>query len=99
MSEPQLNHRRRSVARSPHAISQVVGDELIVLDPATENFIALNDVGARIWELLADEPHTDRLRDLIAVEYRIGEDQASADLHEFVDRLVDLGLVSCFPAP
>ena len=99
MTEHPTSIPQRLVLRSQRAISQVVGDEMILLDPGTENFIALNDVGAHIWGLLAEEPQTERLRDLVAAEYGISGDEASKDLDEFVDRLAELGLVSWTIAP
>ena len=82
-----------SLYRAERAIAQHIGDELILLDPTTEDFIALNEVGARIWTLLADVHDRNRLAAEIASEYAIGLDAAAEDLDGFLAELSQLGLI------
>ena len=81
------------VYRAERAIAQHIGNELILLDPITEDFIALNEVGAHIWKLLADIHDREGLASAISAEYDIGHDAAGADLDAFLAELDRLGLV------
>lgn len=74
------------------AITQDVGGELIILDVATERYLSVDRVGARIWELLQTErPMSDVLDQLVA-RYGVARERVEADLGVFVARLESLGL-------
>jgi PqqD family protein of HPr-rel-A system len=78
---------------SSEVLSTSLGDEVVLLDPASGEYFGLEGVGAHVWTLL--EPSA-TLADLIAAitaEYEIDSETCEHDLRELLERLLDLGLV------
>lgn len=90
-----MNFASDRLVRSNEAVSQDVGGEVILLNPKTEDFIALNEVGAYVWHLLGEKQHFADLAAGLVGEYKIDHKSASGDLEEFLPQLVALGLLSC----
>ena len=64
-----------------------VGDEAVILELSTGHYYGLDEVGVRMWSLLAQHGTAGRAyRDLLA-EFDVPEDQLRRDLLEFVDLL------------
>lgn len=88
----------RCYARDPDFIARRVVDEVILVPIRKqlgdlESIFTLNEVGARIWELLDG---TRRLADVHGVlkrEFDGETDTMARDLEEFVDRLESIGAV------
>ncbi len=76
---------------------QVAGDTLIV--PVTgsmvdlESIYVLNDVGARIWELLRTPTTVAAVAAALAVEFDVEMPAALIDAEAFVAQLADRGLI------
>lgn len=82
----------------PEAITQDVGGELIILDLATERYLSVDPVGARIWDLLqADRLMSDVLEELVQ-RYGVARERVESDLEAFVASLESLGLGRLQPA-
>jgi hypothetical protein len=80
-------------SQSPDSAARVIDDATFVLHGETSELHALNEVGARIWEL-TDGSRT--LADIAAViqeEYEVDADRAQADVNEFISELVGKQLV------
>ena len=90
-----MNFASVRLVRSDEAISQDVGGEVILLNPKTEDFIALNEVGAYVWHLLGEKQHFADLTSGLVGEYKIDQTLAIGDLEEFLPQLVALGLLTC----
>lgn len=71
-----------------------VGEELVFLAEAGDQYISLNPVGSFLWQQM-DGLHS--LRDIIDIlchEYDVSEEVALADLEEFVAQLQSQGLLT-----
>ena len=77
-----------------HVIARPVLGEMVLLDVATEQYLAVNEVGSRIWELLAGGATVDETVATLSGEYRIDPAVLTADVEEFVGRLLSLGVVT-----
>ena len=86
--------REAIVTRSPTALAQRLEDELLVLDPASERFVRLNETGISIWEALERPQSLAALAAGIARRYGIDDDRALADATAFVAALHARDLVS-----
>ena len=42
----------RVVAKTPEAVSKIIGQEAVIILPAAGEIKVLNEVGARLWELV-----------------------------------------------
>jgi hypothetical protein len=78
---------------SDNALIQDVGDEVVVLNVATENYFALNSSAKRFLEICRSEPSFDDAAARIVAEYGISLETARADLGDLIDRLVERSLI------
>jgi hypothetical protein len=56
-----------------------------------DNLYVLNNVGARIWELLDGERTLQAISDILCEEYEVSLPAAQQDLAEFVEQLASFG--------
>ena len=75
-------------------VSRVVGEETVLLDLSGESFFGLNEVGTRVWELLAETNNLEKIYDQLLSEYDVAPGQLEADLIALAGELVDAGLAS-----
>jgi hypothetical protein len=73
--------------------AQRVRDEMAVLDADTGVYFGLDDVGARMWELLAEHGGLQRVAEILDAEYEADPARLRADLLRLVDDLSAAGLI------
>ena len=56
-----------------------------------EGMLKLNESGALLWKALKDGADLDGLVNALTAEYNVSEDQARADIQEFLDKLAQAG--------
>lgn len=78
---------------SPDVLSQVVGNEAVLLDLASEQYFGLNPVGRRIWELLAVTHSLRQVHDQLCEEFDADPARIEADLLQLAQALFDAGLL------
>ena len=72
----------------PHAvICQVLEDESVLLDLASENYLGLDEVGTRIWQLIDDGEAMRAVVATMLVEYDTNEETLVGDPDEFLNDL------------
>jgi hypothetical protein len=75
-----------------------VGEELVFLAEAGDQYISLNPVGSFIWQQM-DGIHSLRdILDILCHEYEVEEEVALADLEMFVTQLLEQSLLTLQPA-
>lgn len=67
--------------------------EAVIILPAIGKVKVLNDVGARIWQLLDGVNRVEEVVAAILREYAIGAVQAQGDVLSFLDDLMRRGVV------
>lgn len=67
-----------------------VGDNLVDFSA----MITLNETGAFLWKLLADDVSVHELADAMCKEYDISKEEALADVKEFTDTLIEKKVLS-----
>jgi hypothetical protein len=82
-----------AITRNPDVVYQEVEGELVLLDLETEATYALNEVGARCWELLADHDDLDAVVVALLEEFDVDEATLRADLDKLLARLRAADLV------
>ena len=96
--EPELDTTARFVARHRSASCRL-GSESVVLDIDQGKYFGLNDVAARVYELL-DRPHAlSELRDAIVAEYEVVPETCERDLRLLLRELLELGLIERVGGP
>jgi len=78
---------------SPHAVSRLVGETMVLLDLSTDKYFGLPNAGARMWELLSEGATLIRVADVIASEYEVAREQAHHDAQKLAAKLVEAGLL------
>ncbi|MES2494670.1 MAG: PqqD family peptide modification chaperone [Pseudomonadota bacterium] len=82
------------IRRTDGLLSAAVGEELLMMSTAEGKYFNLNDVGTRIWELLAQPVSADGLVAALTAEYAIDADTARAQVTEFLTALRERGLLT-----
>ena len=75
-----------------------IADEIIVVPISRrrtdlDSVYVLNDVGARIWQLLDGERDLDDIVAVLADEYEVDRAEAEADLSAYLTELREIGAV------
>lgn len=81
------------VVRNAEAVTTPIDDELVILNMAGNNYLTLDDIGRRIWDLLAAPVRVNDLCAALAGEYAGERGRIDADVLTFLKRLADDGLL------
>jgi hypothetical protein len=83
----------KSVAKTGQTSYRMLGDEAIAVNFQNAFFYHLDEVGSFIWNL-CDGRHTVRqISDALVEEYEVEPGEAARDCLEFIQELVDQGLL------
>lgn len=82
------------IMRSGDLLSTIVDKEIVILNTARNNYIELDEVGLRIWELLENPIRVDKLRDQLSREFEATPEQIIADVMPFLVDLDKEGLIN-----
>ena len=61
----------------------------------TDRYYHLDDVGTRMWQLLAESGETESVVSQLLAEYDIEEETLRQDLAALITKLSDAGLITC----
>jgi hypothetical protein len=83
---------------SERVISRKIVDEFILVPirqnvADTESLYTLNDVGARIYELIDGQRSAREIAAVIVDEFAVSPEQAETDVLEFLDQLLTIGSI------
>jgi hypothetical protein len=79
-------------------LTRSVGDDLVLLELGTEQYYALDEVGAAMWEAILASPSLQAARDQLLERFDVSAEELTSDLLELVDHLRSIGLVTEAPA-
>lgn len=73
------------ILRKSDVLEAEVGADFIVLNPDTLVYYEFNDVGQRIWQLLADRPRpVSEITDQLLTEFDVDETRCRAAVEAFI---------------
>ena len=79
-------------------LREIAGDYVIIPVGKTviefNGFITVNEVGVSIWNMLQNEVTFDQIVQGILNEYEVEESVAREDIREFLDQLIDGGILT-----
>jgi hypothetical protein len=84
--------------RSDNLVWRQVGNELMVLDTNSSEYLSVNKTGAVLWQLLLAGSTRATLAEALAESFQIDLTTAASDAEKFVSSLEDLGLLEPPPA-
>jgi hypothetical protein len=82
-----------TVVVSPHQVSTALGRETVILGVETGHYLGLNEVGARIWDMVQQPVRVSALCEAIMDEYEVTSSECSADVLQLLRELEDKGLI------
>ena len=82
-----------TVVRTEGIMTAPVDQEIVLLNMAGNNYVSLDAIGRRIWELLETPVGVDELCQKLGVEFEGTQEQISADVLSFLAELEREGLV------
>jgi hypothetical protein len=88
-----MNHANRHLSVNESVVSARLDGEAVLLNVETGIYFGLDEVGTRIWELLAQGADERKVLGQLLQEYDVEEAQLSADISGFIAHLAAAGLV------
>ena len=73
--------------------AQEVDGEMVLLDMESENYFGLDEVGTAIWQAMQDKETLKEVFDVLLEQYDVEAEVLEKDLSDFVDKLLESGLV------
>lgn len=72
---------------------QLVDDETLLFNSATELFFTLNEIGSLMWEIMSETTTLRAVYDELTEAYDVPADQLEADIVTFATALTEQGLL------
>lgn len=85
------------LSRPPKLPTVSLGDEQVFYHKAEGQYVFLDPVGARIWELLKEERTFSELIEILLAEFEVEAGQCRTDVCEFLEMLQSKKLVTVRP--
>ena len=82
------------VAVSPDIVFQQLDDEIVLLNLGNENYYSLDDVGARMWQLLAEYGDVGVVLERLEQEFDADKKTLRSDLLDLIANLQEAGLLT-----
>ena len=81
------------VVAAQDQVSSDLGEEVVILQLRNGVYYGLDEVGARIWDLIQEPRTVNEIRDLLLDEYDVEPERCERDLLALLEELVAEGLV------
>jgi hypothetical protein len=81
------------VTRNDEMMSAPVDREIVFLNQSTDSYVALDEVGRQIWDLLERPRRVGELIDALCSEFDGPREKITADVAAFLGELDDEGIV------
>lgn len=85
----------RIYQRTANTFSGKLQDEIIMLDVKLGKYFTLNQVAARIWEMLIVPKTEEEICEALLAEYEVEEKECRAEVIEYLEKMIQFGLVTC----
>jgi hypothetical protein len=90
MSSITLNQK---ISVPEDVLVQVLDGESVLLNLQNEQYYGLDDIGTRMWEVLAASQSIEEAYRVLLAEYQVEPEQLRQDLQVLLEKLVEHGLV------
>ncbi len=85
--------QRSIVVAAKDQVSSDLGGETAILDLKAGMYYGLDDVGARVWDLIQEPRNVGDIRDILLEEYDVAPERCERDLLALLQRLADERLI------
>ncbi|MBN1349460.1 PqqD family protein [candidate division KSB1 bacterium] len=88
----------RCYTKDSSIVSRKIADEFILVPIRQkagdlDNIYTMNEVAARIWELIDGKKRVEEIRNAIVEEFDVEPQEAEPDLIEFLQKLENVGII------
>ena len=90
-------HTRTTVTVSTSQLASNIGGETVILGLNGGRYYGLDDVGARIWQLIQQPTEVRAIADTLVREYEVGRERCEADVVALLEKMIAAGLVEVVP--
>lgn len=85
--------QNRKLVQSPQVISSKLGEDIVVMNPETGKYLALNPVAAVIFEAFS-RPHTpEEVVDLLIQTYQVSKEQCTEESTACINDMLEKKLL------
>jgi len=84
------------VSVSPHVLVRQVEGELVLLNLKTKRYFGLDEVGTRVWALLATGQQIQAVYEALLAEYDVDAERLRQNLDELIGKLAESGLIEIY---
>lgn len=81
------------VKKTPGTASRIIDGEAVVILPEKGLVRVLNEVASFIWKAIDDKKSIQEIAYLLTQEFQVSKNKALADTKEFIEELVEKGMV------
>ena len=81
------------VVAAEDQVSSDLGGEVAILDLNVGVYYGLDEVGARVWELIQEPRAVGDVRDVLVEEYDVAPERCERELFALLERLAERGLI------
>lgn len=89
-NSPILNSKIRS--NQTKYLANKIGEEMVMMNMLTGDFVTLNKVGAEIWNLSMDSIWFSDLINKLKEQFEISEEQCITETSQFLDKAIQQGV-------
>ena len=86
------------VVASKNQVATQLGAEVVILGVDAGRYFGLNEVGARVWDLVQTPIRVSALCDALLSEFEVDRQELEKDVLELLTDMQDKGLVDVAPA-
>jgi len=84
--------------KNPDIVSRRIANEVILVPVRNkvgdlQSIYTLNEVGARIWELIDRKDSLKEIKDVLVEEFEVTPEAAEKDISEFLKKLESIGAI------
>ncbi len=92
MKRNKMNFNQK-ITFADTVFAQEVDGEMVLLDMESENYFGLDEVGTSIWQAMQEYETLQEVLNAMLEQYDVEEEVLEKDLSDFVEKLVESGLV------
>ena len=78
---------------SEDALARVLDGELVMLDLKSGTYFGMNEVGARVWEILTTGANIAAAIEILLTEFAVEKATLRADVQTLLAQLIEQGLI------
>lgn len=85
------------ISVSPDVMLRQVGEEMVLLNLKSEQYLGLDDISSRTWQALTGGQTIQAAYEAMLAEYDVESDRLRKDLKDFIQELAGFGLIQQDP--